>query len=44
LLALRAPVYLYTPYRRLEVMEYNGTLETVRSVGGMARKWRVSWH
>jgi len=44
LLALRVPVYLYTPYRRVEAMEYNGTLVTVRSLGGMARKWRVSWH
>jgi hypothetical protein len=43
LLALHVPVYLYTPHRRVEVMEYNGTLVTVRRMGGMARKWRVSW-
>lgn len=44
LLALRAPVYLYTPNRKVEVMEYNGAFVTVRRMGGTARTWRVSWH
>jgi len=40
--ALGAPVYLYTPNRKVEVMEYDGAFVTVRRMGGMARKWRVS--
>lgn len=43
LLALRIPVYLYTPSRKVEVMEYNGAFVTVRRMGGTARKRRVSW-
>jgi hypothetical protein len=35
--ALRVPVYLYTPSRKVEAMEYDGTFVTVRRIGDMAR-------
>lgn len=41
LVALQCPVYLFTPRRKIHVMEYNGSFVTVRGNGG-ARKWRVS--
>ena len=39
---LIAPFYLYTPRRKVQVMEYDGDLVTVRRLGGKARKWRVA--
>lgn len=41
LVALQCPVYLFTPHRKIYVMEYDGNFVTVRRDGG-AKKWRVS--
>jgi hypothetical protein len=42
LVAFGCPVYLYTPLRKIHVMEYDGNFVTVRGQVGGARKWRVS--
>lgn len=42
LVAIHAPVYLYSPLRQVSVMEYDGAFVAVRKIGGRAAKWRVS--
>lgn len=42
LIALHAPIYLYSPLGQVSVMEYDSTFVTVRKVAGRAVKWRVS--
>jgi hypothetical protein len=42
MVAFQCPVYLYTPSRKIHVMEYDGNFVTVRGQAGGASKWRVS--
>lgn len=42
LAAFECPVYLYTPYRKIFVMEYLNDFVTIRPLGGGPAKWRVS--
>lgn len=42
LVAIHAPVYLYSPLRQVSVMEYDGAFVTARKIGGRVAKWRAS--